>query len=464
MKRLNIAIIAFFFLTTVLACKTAQKTQASTKDSNEVQLTAQLEGDASGATLNLFQFDGLGFEIVDSAKPNEANVFQFTVPAKKQFYYLGPDTRNRKTLILGTEAKVTFKGNWANMSKGKVIDSPLNEAHDAMKVKLQQFNAKTNQLMRSYSRAVKVPEKAEAFAKQLAELDKAKVQLLDSLKTHQPYLAKIAGMSTYLSFPNNKGTYPNEIAYFIKEYFRFTDLTDSELGSIPPLFEQFRNYSTTLAKVGISENLVIKSLDEKLAEIPSTAESYRYALGGIVNGLMRANSGTFVKYGEQYLDKYGAEETQQIVNLRTNVNKLKSLVIGGEAPDFSMKTPEGESMKLSDLRGKIVMVDFWASWCGPCRRENPNVVALYNKYNEKGFEILGVSLDRTKKPWLQAIEKDGLTWHHVSDLKGWKNEVAQMYNVTSIPQTLLLDQEGKIIARNLRGEALAQRLAEIFDD
>ena len=120
-------------------------------------------------------------------------------------------------------------------------------------------------------------------------------------------------------------------------------------------------------------------------------------------------------------------------------------------------------MSLSDLRGKIVLVDFWASWCGPCRRENPNVVRMYNKYKDKGFDILGVSLDKTQDRWLQAIEQDGLEWHHVSDLKGWSNEVAQAYGVRSIPHTILLDQEGRIIARNLRGQALEEKLEELFD-
>ncbi|MFT5800938.1 MAG: peroxiredoxin, partial [Nonlabens sp.] len=141
-----------------------------------------------------------------------------------------------------------------------------------------------------------------------------------------------------------------------------------------------------------------------------------------------------------------------------------SFVIGAVAPDFSQKTPEGKLMSLSDLRGKVVLVDFWASWCGPCRRENPNVIKVYEKYKDKGFDVLGVSLDRSKAPWMKAIKKDKLPWNQISDLKGWQNEVAQLYSVRTIPQTILLDRKGRILAKNLRGADLEAKLAEIFND
>lgn len=138
-------------------------------------------------------------------------------------------------------------------------------------------------------------------------------------------------------------------------------------------------------------------------------------------------------------------------------------VEGAEAPDIELQSPEGEVVKLSSLRGKIVLIDFWASWCGPCRRENPNVVKLYNRYKDKGFEIYGVSLDNNAEKWKAAIAKDGLTWYHVSDLKGWKSSAAQLYRVNAIPQTFLIDKEGKIIKAGLRGAALEQALASLLD-
>ncbi|GAA4312782.1 TlpA disulfide reductase family protein [Compostibacter hankyongensis] len=137
--------------------------------------------------------------------------------------------------------------------------------------------------------------------------------------------------------------------------------------------------------------------------------------------------------------------------------------IGSEAPDFTLQDPEGQPVGLSAFRGKYVLIDFWASWCGPCRRENPNVVRAYSRYKDKNFTILGVSLDQEKTAWKEAIRQDGLNWTQVSDLQGWGNQAAQLYQVHSIPANFLLDPQGKIIGKDLRGAALESKLAEIFN-
>ncbi len=148
--------------------------------------------------------------------------------------------------------------------------------------------------------------------------------------------------------------------------------------------------------------------------------------------------------------------TQDIENKFTNE---ASLMIGGIAPDINLNGPDGKPVSLKSLRGKVVLIDFWASWCGPCRRENPNVVKMYQKYKDQGFEILGVSLDNDANRWKGAIQTDGLTWFHGSDLMGWKSKPAQVYQVHSIPATFLIDKEGKILAKSLRGPELEAAVA-----
>lgn len=155
-------------------------------------------------------------------------------------------------------------------------------------------------------------------------------------------------------------------------------------------------------------------------------------------------------------------KSEYVVKLKEMAEAMRKTAIGAVAPDFTMNDPQGKPIQLSSLRGKVVMIDFWASWCGPCRQENPNVVKVYQQYHDKGFEILGVSLDRNKEDWEKAIKDDQLSWLHVSDLQYWQNNAARLYAVNAIPQTYLLDKEGKIIAKGLRSEELAAKLTELF--
>lgn len=157
------------------------------------------------------------------------------------------------------------------------------------------------------------------------------------------------------------------------------------------------------------------------------------------------------------------------LRVKEKIDASLATVEGAFAPDFTAPTPDGKEITLSKIRGKVTIVDFWAAWCGPCRKENPNVVKVYEKYHDKGLEIIGVSLDGNprqkdaKQEWLNAIEKDGLKWHQVSNLNYFNDPVAKKYNIRSIPATFILDSEGKIVAKNLRGPALEKKIAELLD-
>ena len=169
---------------------------------------------------------------------------------------------------------------------------------------------------------------------------------------------------------------------------------------------------------------------------------------------------------EDFVNNFNTKEESEYSKLLDEyIAVLQRVDIGKPYVDFCQETPEGDLMAISELVGKskLLLIDFWASWCGPCRAENPNVVEVYNEYHEKGFDIIGVSLDMEKENWIKAIESDGLIWHNISDLKYWNNEGAKLYGVSSIPSNVLIDQNGIIIAKNLRGEDLRNKVEEILN-
>ncbi len=169
----------------------------------------------------------------------------------------------------------------------------------------------------------------------------------------------------------------------------------------------------------------------------------------------------YIKVGEALLQTY--PKFNYIPKLNEHVKFLKLSNTGNEAPELNYPDPNGNLISLSSLQGKYVLVDFWASWCKPCRQENPNVLKLYNQYKDHNFEIYGYSLDKKQEDWIKAIKEDHIDWIHTSDLKGWQGQGSLDYGIQSIPATFLIDPNGTIIAKNLRGEQLANKLAELFD-
>ena len=221
--------------------------------------------------------------------------------------------------------------------------------------------------------------------------------------------------------------------------------------------------------------------EEELAQIErefnKSDEDRKFLVINIVEENPKSAVSTYLLYRNSY--RFNADEINNAFNLLTKeaklhsdyatledyVQRLNNVAVGKKFLDFSMEDTEGKMVKLSDFVGAgYLLVDFWASWCGPCRQENPNVVAAYNEFKDKGFDVLGVSLDRNKDPWIKAIADDNLTWHHVSDLKYWDNEAAALYAVRSIPSNVIIDKDGFIVKKNIIGKELQEYLTSILGE
>lgn len=275
--------------------------------------------------------------------------------------------------------------------------------------------------------------------------------------------SKVKGSKTHtdlMNFQEGMKQFHEENRPLVLEYRKFVASGDSaKKDSIRNLLEQigqrFLKYPATFVTENndsyFSLNLIGLEANKQKFDVKAFLEAYE----SLTPRLKESEKGISIK--------------KKLDVLNVEYERTAHLEIGKVAPNFEAPTPSGDIVNLNDLKGKVTVIDFWAAWCGPCRKENPNVVRIYNQYHSQGLEIIGVSLDGQsrqndpKKAWLEAIEKDNLTWHQVSHLNYFNDPVAKLYNISSIPATYILDSEGKIAAKNLRGKALELKIQELLN-
>ncbi len=234
--------------------------------------------------------------------------------------------------------------------------------------------------------------------------------------------------------------------------------------------EARRKNDTAFLKEFNSKSLELKNKSNQFNK-EFLGDNSEYLFSALLLESLLASKVLKTEEATEVINSFSKEVSNSAPGLRVKekVNAELATAEGSIAPDFTAPDPDGKEITLSKIRGKVTIIDFWAAWCGPCRKENPNVVKVYEKYHDKGLEIIGVSLDGTprqknaKQAWLDAIEKDGLTWHQVSNLNYFNDPVAKQYNIRSIPATFILDSDGEIVAKNLRGPALEKKIAELLN-
>lgn len=415
-------------------------------------------------SISLFEPVGLANKVVArGGRRKSDSMYVFVLPASTpRFYLLGQNESSAAKIILGDESDITFYANLAFMHKGRTTGSVANKNYETMMKRIEQFRLESESARTAYISATGADQ--QSAVTKINNLAAAKTKYLDSLKTANSLLWHVAALYLKPEYTGQKG-FANEAEFIAKQYFKNADLIgDRSYDMIPDVSNAFEAFHNALVQAGANNEEVKKYVDGVLSKLPAGSKTKRMALAGVINASKAANTQNYPEWTRNYIDQFKTQDMGEINRLDFELKKAATFTPGFEAPDLAGMTPDSSTFALSKLRGKVVLVDFWASWCGPCRKENPNVKANYQKYKDKGFDVLGVSLDRDIAAWRNAIKQDELAWNHISDLKGWQSEHAALYSVTSIPQTVLVGKDGRIIVRNIRGEQLGQKLKEIFGE
>ncbi|MCS6928560.1 MAG: TlpA family protein disulfide reductase [Saprospiraceae bacterium] len=456
------------FLLLALPIQAYLQTTAKKENAPITVVCKIVDGPPNAMTIFLYERLGLISREVARGQRQEDGSYIITLPSgEPRVYYIGFNDAQTTPVILGKEKNLTLWAHAQYMEKGRTVGSEINRAYENLRKEAEQLRAQNEELhneqrearLRGDANAIKaVREKFKAH-------NEAKANFVANWKKNNPPLWRSATLLVWPDDVSENATPTSIVDFYAREFFAYANLSDPAYEHVPEVFDAFLTYVTFLNQLGANAAQIKSGLDSHLAKLPKGSMAHRRAFGGALKAMQNLNYPDLVAYTKLYTETFKDKDLGDVSLLEAELRRTSTFIPGMLVPDLVGATPKGDTISLlKTLKGKYVLIDFWASWCGPCRRENPNVVALYKKYKNKGFDVFGVSLDRDREAWIRAIEQDGLTWHHISDLQGWRSEHAALYSVSSIPQTILIDPQGRIIQRNLRGEQLAEKLREIFGE
>lgn len=423
---------------------------AHTAKAQPVVINAKLDNINNNQLVYLYRAYGPKYTKIDSVAANDGQFsFEYTDGLPRGFYKIAIDEAKGIPLILGQE-KLNIEGDLNQPQSILCQNSLENKLFREFAGFNQRIQATNREIIQKAQRIKSSggPEKELNYLQtRLDSLKKEQIGFYQKLSDENPdlFISKI--VRTFIPHPDQEK----------KTFFSQEELSDIEFTRGDMLLGKIFRYYQTYVSGGIENWLA--AADELVGKTEAGGAHreviYLSLVSLFINSAPDNIWDIFDKYGSEYPESIHYQEL-------ANMLPPPAPRVGELAPDIALPDQHGAMQRLSALKGSYVLVDFWASWCGPCRRENPNVVKAYQKFKKYGFKVLGVSLDHNKENWLAAIERDQLSWGHISDLKGWKSKGAATYQVRSIPASFLVDPDGKIIAKNLRGQVLDSTLEKLL--